>query len=284
VGTSGTHHYLTDGLGSTMALTDGAGNIVNTYENDAYGEVRSSTGSQDNVFTFTGEQIDDSTGLEYLRTRYYDSETGSFISRDLLATPNRFSYVAGDPVNLIDPWGLCVSREFIAKWEAKIARLGQGKLHQKWRKAWSETLEVARKMTCIGEDIHEGLKDLGYFDFNVTGCGPELGGAFGHCVSFGFQVSFGEGFHPYFGCGVGTTQFGVTGNFAPGQNITTGMNCGIQGSIGSPGFGPSVGGQVGGAGRDSGRKWPGSAFGEAGVGLGLSGTGVNAAATCVNVF
>jgi uncharacterized protein RhaS with RHS repeats len=73
---SGTVYYLTDGLGSTMALTDASGSVVNTYEYDVFGAIRSSTGSQANEFKFTGEQVDSSTGLEYLRARYYDQGTG----------------------------------------------------------------------------------------------------------------------------------------------------------------------------------------------------------------
>jgi hypothetical protein len=37
VGASETHYYLTDGLGSTLALTDEAGDIVNTYDYDVFG-------------------------------------------------------------------------------------------------------------------------------------------------------------------------------------------------------------------------------------------------------
>ena len=41
----GTHHYLTDGLGSTLALTDEAGDVVNTYDYDVFGALRAETGS-----------------------------------------------------------------------------------------------------------------------------------------------------------------------------------------------------------------------------------------------
>jgi uncharacterized protein RhaS with RHS repeats len=73
-------YYLSDGLGSTMALTDGDGDIVNTYDYDVFGSVRSSTGSQPNEFRFTGEQVDDSTSLGYLRARFYDPGTGRFVT------------------------------------------------------------------------------------------------------------------------------------------------------------------------------------------------------------
>jgi RHS repeat-associated protein len=79
-----TRYYLTDGLGSTMALTDEDGDVVNTYDYDVFGTVRGISGFQPNAFTFAGEQLDGSTGLQYLRARYYDPEVGRFMSRDPL--------------------------------------------------------------------------------------------------------------------------------------------------------------------------------------------------------
>ena len=40
-----THYYLSDGLGSTMALTDADGDVVNTYDYDVFGAVLASTGA-----------------------------------------------------------------------------------------------------------------------------------------------------------------------------------------------------------------------------------------------
>jgi hypothetical protein len=56
-----THYFLPDGLGSTMALTDSAGAVENTYNYDVFGAVRSWTGSEANTYEFTGEQADSST-------------------------------------------------------------------------------------------------------------------------------------------------------------------------------------------------------------------------------
>jgi len=48
---------------------------------------------------FAGEQVDAATGLQYLRARYYDMETGRFVSKDPKAgaifrpsTQNRYAY------------------------------------------------------------------------------------------------------------------------------------------------------------------------------------------------
>ena len=84
IDSSDTYYYLGDGLGSVMKTTDDTGAVVNSYEYDVYGAVTSSSGSQANEFEFAGEQTDPS-GLQFLRARYYDPETGTFISRDPLS-------------------------------------------------------------------------------------------------------------------------------------------------------------------------------------------------------
>ena len=84
-----TYYYLSDGLGSTMKTVDATGTVVNGYTYDVYGKKTSSTGSQPNEFDFAGQQTDP-TGLQYLRARYYDPETGGFVSRDpMAASPGR---------------------------------------------------------------------------------------------------------------------------------------------------------------------------------------------------
>jgi len=62
---------------------------------------------------FTGASFDKSAGLYYFNFRFYDSELGRFVSPDpfkgVLENPeelNRYSYVANNPLTLIDPMGL----------------------------------------------------------------------------------------------------------------------------------------------------------------------------------
>ena len=108
-----TYYYLSDGLGSTMKTVDATGTVVNGYTYDVYGKKTSSTGSQPNEFDFAGQQTD-ATGLQYLRARYYDPATGTFLSRDPMAaspgwTQSPYGYAGGNPVNATDPTGLWCS-------------------------------------------------------------------------------------------------------------------------------------------------------------------------------
>ncbi len=64
-----TDDRLTGGNGSIRAQSDDLGEISGTADYDVRGtELGSTTGS---LFSWTGEQNDDETGLTYLRTRYY---------------------------------------------------------------------------------------------------------------------------------------------------------------------------------------------------------------------
>jgi RHS repeat-associated protein len=105
-------YYLTDGLGSTRALTDQTGAVTDTYSYSAYGVVLRHGGSSDNPFQFAGQALDQPSGLVYLRARYYDPATGRFLSKDAFAgsyqlplSLNKYLYASANPVNHTDPSG-----------------------------------------------------------------------------------------------------------------------------------------------------------------------------------
>ncbi len=90
------YYYVHDHLYSPAGLINSAGNVVERYEYDAYGDCNvldanfadDADGISDysNPYLFTGRRLDilDTGDLEimYYRARYYDTETGRFISRD----------------------------------------------------------------------------------------------------------------------------------------------------------------------------------------------------------
>ncbi|WNO11572.1 putative Ig domain-containing protein [Teredinibacter sp. KSP-S5-2] len=115
-----TRYYHFDGQGSTRALTDATQTVTDTYSYEAFGKLTNRTGSSVNTFLFNAEQLDPNTGFYYLRARFYDAETGRFITRDSFPgwkfdppSLHKYNYTHNDPVNRADPSGKFVSIGFI---------------------------------------------------------------------------------------------------------------------------------------------------------------------------
>lgn len=116
---------LVDRLGSTRTFTDEPGTVIRRYAYEPYGATITPPGSWtgQTPFRFAGGEAD-STGLYHLGERYYDPAQARWSQQDPInqaadvRDANRYVYVAGDPVNLIDPSGLeCVGPADCA-WQA----------------------------------------------------------------------------------------------------------------------------------------------------------------------
>jgi RHS repeat-associated protein len=103
---TGVSYFLTDHLGTTAALTDATGQIVEQLAYDSFGN---STGSARTRYGYTGRERDPDTGLVYYRSRWYDSQVGRFISEDPIGFKggdvNLYAYVLNNPANFRDPTG-----------------------------------------------------------------------------------------------------------------------------------------------------------------------------------
>lgn len=114
---SATYYYHTNHLGSTMALTDAAGSVVERVDYDAYGQptfidatgnvlAQSSIG---NNILFTGREYDVESGTYYYRARSMHPAIGRFMQHDPLMYVDGFndlSYVDNMPIEAVDIWGL----------------------------------------------------------------------------------------------------------------------------------------------------------------------------------
>ena len=70
----------------------------------------------------------DGTGLEYLRNRVYDSQSGRFTQEDpigLAGGLNLYGFAGGDPANFSDPFGLCPLDKPLCHW-IKAALIAAG--------------------------------------------------------------------------------------------------------------------------------------------------------------
>lgn len=107
-----TSYFGYDGLGSTKFLTNQVGQITDSYQYDAYGEITDKTGNTDNIYLYTGEQFDRSLNQYYPRARYYDQGVGRFTQMDswqgIASNPttlNKYLYANANPIMNIDPTG-----------------------------------------------------------------------------------------------------------------------------------------------------------------------------------
>jgi len=108
--------YHFDHLGSTLFLTDESGAITDAYAYDPYGRLIGRTGTDPQPFTYVGQygvrQEGNDGTLYQMRTRYYDSITAAFLTRDPLWPRLQaldelapYVYTGGRPTWRIDPQG-----------------------------------------------------------------------------------------------------------------------------------------------------------------------------------
>jgi RHS repeat-associated protein len=104
----GVHDYLSDIIGSPVALTGTSGSIQTQYTYTPFGNASSSGTASSNPYQFTGRE-NDGIGLDYYRARYYSPTTQRFISQDPLDFSggdfNLYGYVSENPTSLTDPTG-----------------------------------------------------------------------------------------------------------------------------------------------------------------------------------
>jgi RHS repeat-associated protein len=114
--------YHADGIGSTRTMTDDNVDVGTAVVYDAYGNLAQCypvDGTPEFGYAGQYRYYTDSTGLDYLKARYYDSQTGRFISKDPIGYAggiNLYEYVAGMPTVAVDPYGTSILGELPGAW------------------------------------------------------------------------------------------------------------------------------------------------------------------------
>ena len=126
----GDEHYsiITDHIGTPNIIFDKDGTQVWSADISVWGELRNLRGDKDFCpFRFPGQYEDSETGLYYNRFRYFDPETGQYVSKDPINLAggklNVYSYV-NDSTQLFDALGLkaCFENEDAEKFAEGIIK------------------------------------------------------------------------------------------------------------------------------------------------------------------
>jgi RHS repeat-associated protein len=106
--------YVTDHLGTTRAVINETGTVVESRDYDPYGLEMNGRGWVSGAATkegFTGHHYDRSTGLVYAGARYYLPGIGRWMAVDPLAEGypgwSPYNYVLNNPLRYTDPTGEC---------------------------------------------------------------------------------------------------------------------------------------------------------------------------------
>ena len=108
------HDALYSAVAVLNAKANHLGELLERYEYDPYGRATIFDSSNAPLvhsavklpFLFTGQRLDEETGLMYYKMRYYDAATGRFVGRDPMEYASLHClYVYCDPTDSTDPYG-----------------------------------------------------------------------------------------------------------------------------------------------------------------------------------
>lgn len=98
-------YYYSDPQGTVLATADAVGAVVATNDYRPYGSP--SLGASPNGPSYHGSFSDADDAFVYMMARYYDPDTGRFLSTDPQATEmNQYAYASNNPVAMKDSTGL----------------------------------------------------------------------------------------------------------------------------------------------------------------------------------
>jgi RHS repeat-associated protein len=91
---------------SVLVITDEHGGQTNELAYEPFGDIAYSNGNDNFYPKYSGKELDEASNLYYFGARYYNAETGQFISPDPASQySNPYIYGDGDPLSGTDPDG-----------------------------------------------------------------------------------------------------------------------------------------------------------------------------------
>ncbi len=218
------YYYHGDFLGSSSVITDRDGDLVQHYEYSGYGKekYKANTLAFPVSVRYSGQILDEGTGLYYYGARYYDPELGRFIQPDTIAPSldnpqslNRYTYCGNNPINNIDPSG-----------------------HSFWKKVGSFFKQAAGIIISLAFTFM-GMPFIGAFVSSAVS--TALNG--GSLADFGIGLAIG--FAAGFAGGYGAGKIGAFFHLDKAGLGMAMLRGGLSGAIGGAGAAAIYGGNVG---------------------------------------
>ena len=147
------HYFHNDHLGTSIKLTDQAGNVVWERQDGPFGEepLMMKPNSITMNLRFPGQYYDEETGLNYNMGRYYNPKLGRYMTPDPVGgSPNnpqsfnQYPYVENNPINYVDPLGLTLKTNWEFFWDWVLEK-GQSE-----REYGEGTIEIEEMKTSPG--------------------------------------------------------------------------------------------------------------------------------------
>jgi RHS repeat-associated protein len=141
-----TAYYDFNAIGSTISLSNTTGDLLNQYSYRPFGQDIFENETVANPFEFVGQWgvIEDKNNLDFMRNRYFHSESGRFQVIDPINISggdiNLYRYAVNSPITLVDPLGLKPDSDDLA----------QAKKCQKDPNKWGEFLQKLAGIAAIG--------------------------------------------------------------------------------------------------------------------------------------
>ena len=122
-GETTSQYYQYDHRGNVVAMTDSSGDIRYGYQYDAFGNITFSfdegaaAGPTDGIL-FTGKDLDPDTGLYYFNARWYDGNSGRFLTQSQVSPYDEkpYGYCQANPIAFADPDGRLFFAVAYAAW------------------------------------------------------------------------------------------------------------------------------------------------------------------------
>jgi RHS repeat-associated protein len=169
---AGARSFLTDALGSTLALADSAGTMQTTYTFEPFGSTSIAGAGSSNAFAYTGRELD-LAGLYFYRGRYFSPVLSRFAGQDPIGFSggiNLYAYVADNPIQYTDPFGF--NKDEKGKTPEKDDRPpcgNQEELNKQARDAILENATDPIAQTGVKPDFVKGTVQVGNVEVDSAG-------------------------------------------------------------------------------------------------------------------